>query len=212
MKIILCDKNQDVINKCKTLDFDTKDTIEIICGDIFSQKFTAIATPSNSYGFVDGNFDYLVSEKYGFNNEMIRSQINSPSWGGMLPVGAAMLAPLKYNCRHDYNIKSDGSSFGQSVPIGVYDNPLVIISPTMHIPMDISKTNNCYFALRAALFLASFYKVDTIAIPAFGCGCGGLSPSLFANQFKAAIEHYNNPPQYKNWQELQIAYYKLMEE
>lgn len=186
MKIILCDKNQEIIDACKKLQFDTDDEIEIICGDIFEQVYTAIATPSNSFGFMDGNFDYEIIKRYGDDVEKLIK--NHVAVFGEVLVG-------------DYS-----THYNQST------GHTIFVAPTMRVPMSIVGTANAYLAMKIVFSEAKGDGCKILALPAFGTGCGGLSTNVFAKQFKAAIEHYKNPPVYNSWHEASIAHYNLIGE
>jgi O-acetyl-ADP-ribose deacetylase (regulator of RNase III) len=186
MKIILCDINEHVINACKDLEINTNDTIKIVHGDIFQQEYNAIATPSNSFGFMDGNFDLEIIKKYGDGVEKLIKNYIVVS--GEILVGDC--------CEHYHQATGHA----------------IFVAPTMRLPMPIVGTVNAYLAMKKIFSEAKSDGYKTLALPAFGTGCGQLSANTFARQFKAAVEHYKNPPVYESWHEARIAHYNLTRE
>ncbi len=139
--------------------------VQIIDGDIFSIKADAIVSPGNSFGFMDGGLDLLISKKMGWEIQTeLKEKIKSTHLGELL-VGQAMSIESK--------------------------NGIVICAPTMRIPTSegIPNSVNAYLAMKAILIEGiRNEKVNSIAIPGLCTGTGGMSPYVAAKQMKAAYD------------------------
>lgn len=179
MKILLCDKNEEVINLCS----DIKG-LETQVGDIFDHHFDALITPGNSFCFMDGNFDRVVSERLGWH---IQKQFKE-TW--------------IENCEQIL--------VGFAVSKWITSSKLLVYAPTMTVPMDISNTWNVYLAIKAGLRDARTHGARKVGMPAFGCGCGNMKPSVYKKQLIAAINDYDRKVRFASWQEAQAYYFELI--
>lgn len=152
--------------------------------------YDCLITPGNSFGFMDGGFDEVMVQMFGPDTEKrVRSIIESDCNGEMNVGDAAIVAP----------------SMGY---------PLLCYAPTMRVPMQITRTDNVYLAMRAALLaikrhndlaMLADYETDhirTILCPMLGTGAGKMPPREAAKQMRAAWDGFK--PKHKipqNWQE-----------
>lgn len=164
MKIILRDRNEDIVNAWRTT-FAGCDDIEIGCGHIFEVKAEAIVSPANSFGFMDGGIDAVYSVKFGWElSERLRKHLQENHSGDLF--------------------------VGQSVSIetGHPDYPWLIAAPTMYVPMVVSGTINAYLAFRAALQAAAKIPVNSVLCPGLGTAIGRMDPVTCAVQMRVAYE------------------------
>lgn len=179
MKLLLCDRQAEIINLCSDID-----GLEVKCGDVFDNHFDALITPGNSYAFMDGGFDLIVSEKYGWS--------------------------VQKNIRENWIKNCELIPVGGAVGEWVKNSKLLIYAPTMEVPMNINNTWNVYLAMKAGLRYAYTTGIKKVAFPAFCCGCGGINPLLFKKQLQAAINDYKNGREFNSWQEAQAYYFNLI--
>ena len=153
---------------CWKKNFEGCNDVEVIDGDIFSQKADALVSPANSFGFMDGGLDLKISQKLGWGVEdRVRERIIN-DFSGEVPVGNALI-----------------------VETGMDSFPYLISAPTMRVPMDVSKTVNAYLAFRAILleiekFNKAGNRISSIACPGLGTGEGRMKPDQCALQMREA--------------------------
>jgi len=181
MKLILCDINKEILSLCADVD-----GLQVDSRDIFDIPFDTIITPGNSYAFMNGGFDLIISQKYGWEVQetLKKTWIENCE---MIPVGGAVT----------YHIN---------------DDKRIIYAPTMQVPMNIGGTWNVYLALKAAFRQARNARAKIVVFPVFGCGCGGLSHKLFKKQLQTAINDYDRNVRFNSWQEAQAYYFNLIKE
>ena len=93
-----------------------------------------------------------------------------------------------------------GTSF--VLPTGHEKIPFVAHTPTMRAPMNISGTDNVYIATWATLIAVAKHnrddigsQIETLVMPAFGTGSGGVDLAEAALQMRLACQHFLNPPE-----------------
>ena len=142
------------------------DNIEAIDGDILLVETDALVSPANSFGFMDGGIDMAYSLFYGWDVQHVLQEIIRENHEGELFVGQAAIVALP--------------------DVGTATN--LISAPTMRVPTVLPKdTINPYLATRAALRLAVQSKMDSIAFPGMGTGCGRVSAKVAERQMLQAI-------------------------
>ena len=138
-------------------------------GTSSSDACDAVVSPANSFGFMDGGLDYALSERFG--------------WGlqGRLQAAIAQ-RPIKELL------------VGEALIIDTRDPvvPWLISAPTMRVPMRLKQTINAYLAMKAVLVAvlahAQLPRIQTVAIPGLGTGCGELPAHIAAHQMWIAYE------------------------
>ncbi|WP_299677536.1 macro domain-containing protein [uncultured Dokdonia sp.] len=146
---------------------DCKD-VEIIKGDITLQKSDAIVSPANSFGFMDGSLDYVLSERFGWHlQENLQKQIYDSDEGELL--------------------------VGQTITLETGDSevPYLISAPTMRVPMNfnIATSVNPYLAMKAILIACKKHaKIASVSIPGLCTGCGRMPYHIAAKQMFLAYE------------------------
>lgn len=174
MKLILADIHKAVIDGWEKY-FSECEDVEIHHGSIFEVKCDALVSPANSFGFMDGGLDLLISRHLGWHVQDRLQEIIKAKYHGELLVGQAELVETDH-----------------------HEIPYLISAPTMRVPMNIQNTVNVYLAMRAILLLVKDAKlgnevsiqnlVQTIAVPGLGTGAGKITPSICARQMRAAYD------------------------
>jgi O-acetyl-ADP-ribose deacetylase (regulator of RNase III) len=137
-------------------------------GNILHGEATAIVSPANSFGFMDGGIDLAYSEFFGWDLQERLQLLIRDQYAGELPVGQAVVVPTNSACI-----------------------PFLISAPTMRVPLDIRGTANAFLAFRAAILAARAWRPDTAPItsllcPGLGTGVGLLEPAVCARQMHLA--------------------------
>lgn len=165
MKIILCDSDNELITAWRKT-FEGQPGISIVKGEITKLSCDALASPANSFGFMDGGIDFEISERFGWDLQKKLQQMIR-----MLPEGELLV--------------------GQAIVLETGDIhiPYVISAPTMRVPMDfnIGTSVNAYLAMKAILLKAKNHPaINTVAIPGLCTGTGKMDPMVAARQMYAA--------------------------
>jgi len=167
MKIILSSITSELIDAWKHYFCNEKD-VYLVETDITKIKCDAIVSPANSFGFMDGGLDYLLSERFGWDLEKKLQKMIQEIPEGELLVGQAII-----------------------VETGDREVPYLISAPTMRIPtnFNIDTSINAYLAMKALLIQAkNNKKINSIAIPGLCTGIGGMPPTIAANQMFQAYK------------------------
>jgi len=166
MKIILCDTNNELITAWRKA-FEGQSGVSIIKGDITKQKCDAMASPGNSFGFMDGGIDFEFSKRFGWDlQKRLQQSIR------LLPEGELLV--------------------GQAIIMETGDKhlPYIISAPTMRVPMDynIRTSLNAYLAMKAILIKVKHHPaINSIVIPGLCTGTGKMNPLIAAIQMRSAF-------------------------
>ena len=174
INLIFRDIQQDVVTAWEDR-FRGYSNVSIQLGSIFDIDCDALVSPANSYGFMDGGLDLLISNFFGGNiQENLQKVIQSQHHGELL-VGCAEVISTNHP-----------------------RIPFLISAPTMRVPMAVRDTVNVYLATRAALLLVVYGrfsdgspvadKIKTVAFPGMGTGTGRVSAEACARQMAAAVD------------------------
>ncbi len=174
MKLILADIHEP-LTLAWTKFFSECGNVSVHHGSIFELDCDAIVSPANSFGFMDGGLDLLISRYLGWHVQERLQEIIKTKYHGELLVGQAEIVETSHE-----------------------KIPYLISAPTMRVPKKIIKTVNAFLATRAILLLVKYGKmpdgkaisdiVQTIAIPGLGTGVGELPPSICARQMRMAYD------------------------
>lgn len=149
--------------------FDDVANVDIQIGDILEAAGDAIASPSNSFGYMDGGIDAAYRGFFGVEIESRLQQHIGTMHEGELPVGQATV------------LETDHGAI-----------PFLVAAPTMRVPTNIHDTVNVYLAFRATLLAVRRHNassgdiIRSLLAPAFGTGVGGMSYARAARQMAAA--------------------------
>ena len=164
----LRDIDRNVVSAWKQA-FADIDTVQVSAGDIFDAPASAIVSPANSFGFMDGGIDLAYSLRFGWQlQQRLQAKLRA-EYDGELPVGMAVVLET-----HDA------------------DYPYLISAPTMRVPMDVSNTLNAYLAFRATLIAVRDFNmrhpgaIQSVLCPGLGTATGRVDPEVCARQMFAA--------------------------
>lgn len=194
MKFHFVDINQELTKAWKQV-FKDVENVTVHNRSIFDLSFDAIISPANSFGFMNGGIDFVISKNLGWHIEKrLQQQIRDKFYGEIL-VGQATI------------VETDHEQY-----------PFLISAPTMRTPMTIFRSPNIYLAAKAIFVLlrdGKFEdgtpineKVQSVAIPGLGTGVGQVPPLMCARQMRIAwedvfTEKYKTE---KGWEELRSNY------
>lgn len=190
LKIILSDVNINMIQAWrKIFDSDSSLDVEIYPGSIFDLSVDALVSPANSYGFMDGGLDGLISLFFGWKVQEHLQKIIESKHDGELLVGLAEI-----------------------IPTNNLSIPYVISAPTMRVPMKLAKDSvNPYLATRATL--REIKKVDyikSVVFPGLGTGVGDIDYDICAKQMHKAIREFFYPKDFPStWFKAQLEHQYL---
>ena len=148
----------------------------------------AFVTAANSFGHMTAGVDAAVVR---FHGEGLMARVQHrilDEYLGEQPVGTAFV-----------------------IDTGTRGYPYVVHAPTMRVPCDISGTDAVYAATWAVLLAVYRHNaaarregrdeeaIRTVALPAMGCGFGGMAADEAARQMAAAFRFYASPPHRLDW-------------
>ena len=138
-------------------------------GDIFGVPVSAVVSPANSFGFMDGGIDRAYSERFGRHVQDQLREIIRRDWDGELPIGLALV-----------------------LETGAADIPFLVAAPTMRAPVNVAQTLNAYLSFRAVLRAVRRFNeqrpgsIGSVACPGMGTGTGEMPAAICAKQMRAA--------------------------
>jgi O-acetyl-ADP-ribose deacetylase (regulator of RNase III) len=102
---------------------------------------------------------------------------------------------------------------GSAVVVPTYHNAIrfLIVAPTMRVPKIITDPADVMLATRAAVRMACNFRMDHIAIPGMGTGCGQVRPDIAARAMRAGIEAglRDTPRRPHSWREAHERHFAL---
>jgi O-acetyl-ADP-ribose deacetylase (regulator of RNase III) len=182
LKLILVDPKSALCEAFREK-FHGLPNVEIVA-DYFEQlpEFDCMVSAANSFGLMDGGVDLAIIRFFGHELEQRVQQRIVEKYLGEQPVGTSMI-----------------------VETGHPKHPYIAHTPTMRVPMAISRTDNVYYAMWAMLLAvrehnqSATMKISTIACPGLGTATGDVPFQQAARQMALAYEHYLKPPGYLDW-------------
>lgn len=168
MHITFCDTNPLMCDawRSQMVHFRSGSDIAVYGASILDLPTDAFVSPANSYGFMDGGIDEVYADAFPGLADAVRARVSQV---GEIPVGTCELIRIPN------------------------DDRLLMVSPTMRVPMDVSLTVNAYLATRAALIRAKRARIDSIAFPGMCTGVGGMSHECSARQMLKATQTAMKP-------------------
>lgn len=170
MLIQLVDRNEGMCDEWSTEFMDCDDVI-VYCDDFFSPETDCIVSPANSFGFMDGGLDGVITRRLGPQIQInVQDAISKRPMNELL-VGEAIL-----------------------VKTGNEEIPWCISAPTMRVPMILSGTPNAYLAAKATFALLKRVQaknpdvIKRVTISGLGTGVGRVPYEVCANQMKMAYD------------------------
>ena len=167
MKLHLVDTNTQLV-RCWGKAFSQHREVEIIGGDILDMAHTAIVSPANSFGFMDGGIDLAYSNYFGPNVQEGVFWAISTRPEGFLPVGASLMVRTEHP-----------------------KIPYLIVAPTMKLPGPVP-SQNCYHAMVAVLRIASRHEaiLKHVYCPGLATGIGEVRPEAAAEEMATAYSDW----------------------
>ncbi len=193
-KFFFVDVNVEIVKAWQKV-FENVENITIAEGSIFDFPADAIVSPANSFGFMNGGIDFVISKNLGWHIEKKLQKVIREKYFGELLVGQAEI------------IATDHTLF-----------PYLISAPTMRTPMTIHRTPNVYLCMKAILNLVKYgkfedgtpihQKVKSIALSGLGTGVGQVAPLVCARQMRIAWEDVIHEKHItkENWDEMRSNY------
>ena len=172
--------------------FGDEEGVEIVNG-YFERlpAFDCMVSAANSFGHMSGGVDAAIIRFFGEPlMERVQRRILD-EWRGEQPVGTSMI-----------------------VSTGDDRHPYLAHTPTMRVPLRISRTDNVYLAMWAMLLAvwrhnrdaatstggASPAAIRTVACPGLGTATGRVAPDEAARQMALAYHNFRYPPEQLDWQ------------
>ena len=165
MKIQLIDSSQEMCKAWESQFKGCKD-VTIFHGDLFEKSCDCLISPANSFGFMDGGIDLLISEVLGWQVEEQLQMLIKEEHNGELLVGQAVLIETNF--------------------ISI---PFLISAPTMRAAMLLPKDSvNVYLASRAIFLLLkqNHHRIGTVTFSGLATGVGHVPYDICAKQMKKA--------------------------
>lgn len=189
MEIKLIDNSLQMVKEWESQFKGCKD-VNVFHGDIFEKQTDCIISPANSFGFMDGGLDLLISEIMGWQVQEVLQQHIKDKFSGEVLVGQAVL-----------------------IETGFSEIPFLISAPTMRVPMILKDTANVYLASRAIFLLLKReqHRINSVTISGLGTGIGQVPYDICAKQMKQAyddvwLDKFVFP---KTWADAQTQHQKL---
>lgn len=123
---------------------------------------------------MDGGIDLAYRNHFGLGIQNRLQKLLAEKYDGFLAVGQAIILP----------------TLNERIPH-------MIVAPTMEKPSNVSKTNNAYLAMSAALNAVSKFNLKSselkqpliyrILVPGLATGIGRMNVDLCAKQMKQAV-------------------------
>lgn len=167
--------------------------VEVVFKPFEQVEFDCVVSAANSFGLMDGGVDQCITDYFG--NQMMKrvQEAVIKEYYGEQPVGTSMIVR--------------GNE--EPLPEG---NKYVAHTPTMRIPMDVSKTHYVYSAMKAMLIAVEKHNqslwskgpagnnaIKTVVCPGLGTNAGRVPAEEAAKMMSLALHHFLNPPKNINW-------------
>ncbi|QIG66734.1 Appr-1-p processing enzyme family protein [Rhizobium phage RHph_TM16] len=184
MKIYLADTDKRVVDA-----WNRKMGMDGYYGDLFNVETDAIVSPANSFGFMDGNVDRVISEKLGWHVQKRLQTAIQFIYNGELLVGQAHVLYTEH-------------------PTWKY----VISAPTMRVPTKIVDPTAIYLAARAAVRAGKRTKaIQSMLFTGMGTGCGQMNPeAAVALMVRGIADALKEPAFPASWRDAQADHDELV--
>ncbi|MCP5095766.1 MAG: phage tail protein [Chloroflexi bacterium] len=163
--------------------FDNLPNIQIVQGYFEDlSHFDCMVSAANSFGLMDGGVDAAITRFFGRQLQDRVQRYILDHFLGEQPVGTSLI--IKTN--HE-------------------KHPFLAHTPTMRVPLPISRTDNVYLAMWAMLLairqhnLTNPQIINTVACPGLGTATGDVPYDEAARQMALAYRHFLAPPTVISW-------------
>ena len=136
---------------------------------------------------MDGGIDLVIRNYFGMSLQYRVQKMIQKEFYGEQPVGTSVIVDTEHE-----------------------DFPFLAHTPTMRVPMDISKTDNVYNAMFAMLVaVANFnktskFRINKVLCPGLGTATGRMPLKEAARQMVLAYNNFKNPTPNMDWAKLQL--------
>jgi len=182
LKLFLVDPNSHLCIAFEQY-FEGLPNVEV-ANTLFEQlpEFDCMVSPANSFGLMDGGVDAAIISYFGHD----------------------LMRRVQEHILDKYlGEQSVGTSF--IIETGNDKHPYLAHTPTMRVPMDITRTDNVYRAMWAMLLAVRAHNqaierpIRSIACPGLGTGTGKVPFKEAARQMALAYRNFFNCPKYITW-------------
>ena len=142
-----------------------------------------MVSAANSFGLMDGGVDLAIIRYFGLElMDAVQDRILK-DFRGEQPVGTSFVIETGHD-RHPY----------------------LAHTPTMRVPMAITRTDNVYLAMWAMMLAVERHnasgegrRIETVACPGLGTATGRMPFDEAARQMSCAYRHFLSPPKAISW-------------
>jgi O-acetyl-ADP-ribose deacetylase (regulator of RNase III) len=164
MKILIRDTDPAVIAAINADLGAEHPDISAMVGSITDAEVSAVVSPANSFGFMDGGVDLVYSNFFGWDVQArLQDRIAHRPIGELL-VGEALVVETAHPTI-----------------------PFLISAPTSRVSRRVDDPINIMLACRAAILIALKENLASIAFPGMGTGPAQVPPELAARNMLAGI-------------------------
>jgi O-acetyl-ADP-ribose deacetylase (regulator of RNase III) len=183
-KLILVDPKEDLCNAFRIAFKDYHPKVEVVQG-FFEQlpKFDCMVSAANSFGLMDGGVDLAITNFFGTDLQYRVQERIIKGYRGEQPVGTSFIIKTHH-----------------------YKHPYLAHTPTMRVPLRITRMDHVYQAMFAMLLAVAQHnessgkdKINIVACPGLGTATGGVAAEEAARQMALAYHNFHNPPKKINW-------------
>ncbi|MCU0445487.1 MAG: macro domain-containing protein [Microscillaceae bacterium] len=182
-ELILVDPNSAL---CKAWQraFEGLANVQIV-NDYFEKlpEFDCMVSAANSFGLMDGGVDLAIIRFFGIELQNRVQAVILEDYLGEQPVGTSFIVETQHS-----------------------KHPYLAHTPTMRVPLPITRTDNVYLAMAAMLKAVYRHnqnqtdKIKSVACPGLGTATGKVSPNEAALQMFLAYKNFKNPPKKLTWE------------
>lgn len=199
-RLILSAINEDLFEAFKK-HFAKFPEVEVVFKPFEQVEFDCVVSAANSFGLMDGGVDQCITDYFGVQMMKRVQQEVINQYYGEQPVGTSMIVRAN-------KIVDDTNG-------AIQKTKYVAHTPTMRIPMDISKTSYVYSAMKAMLIAVQKHnescvsdnkmdlgyksKINTVVCPGLGTNAGRVPAEEAAKMMSLAFYHFLNPPKHIDW-------------
>ncbi|MBA3533018.1 MAG: macro domain-containing protein [Ardenticatenales bacterium] len=182
LRLILVDPNYKMCAAWREV-FDSFPNVEVVRG-YFEElpEFDCMVSAANSFGLMDGGVDAAIIRFFGARLQVWVQTHILEEYLGEQPVGTSFI-----------------------IETANPEHPFIAHTPTMRVPMEISRRDNVYLAMWAMLLAVrrhnrvSAERINIVACPGLGTGTGHVPVREAARQMSLAYTHFLNPPSQITW-------------
>lgn len=166
----LCDRNTPLKEAWEQA-FSDQPLVTVHMDDFFAVPADIMVSGGNCLGFMDSGLELAIALKLGSQIQERIQEVLLRDHDGVLPVGQVLALPTEDRRW-----------------------PLLLLAPTMWLPMDVSETVHTYLATRAALRYWRSLEASGgdrmwhMLMPGLGTGRGRVQPRSCALQMRRAYE------------------------